>query len=155
MALNAWTTIDPAVVDPLRPDIGGTATATGLKDDTPYVVEVQAGTTAGWSASGTANARTLAKPTQAPVVTAVGGYQSISLSWTSVPGATSYEYRRQGVGSWTEVTGNSGSITGLANLTAYTVEVRAKNAAGTGPSGTATATTSQYYTLPPNNPWDD
>ena len=84
-------------------------------------------------------------------LTATGGDGAVTLSWAD-PGddsITGYDVRQQAgageFGAWTEI-GNSDenttshTVTGLANGTAYTFEVRAVNATGDGAASSAGAT---------------
>ncbi|MEU9232730.1 glycoside hydrolase family 18 protein [Streptomyces subrutilus] len=57
---------------------------------------------------------------------------SVSLSWSAVPGATSYTVHRDGAAPLS-VTSAAASVTGLAASTAYTFQVSAVNAAGESP----------------------
>ncbi|MFE5333099.1 fibronectin type III domain-containing protein [Embleya sp. NPDC056575] len=54
---------------------------------------------------------------------------SVPLSWTAVPGATSYKVYRDGALAQT-VTGTSTTVTGLTQATAYSFQVSAANSAG-------------------------
>ncbi|MGW3323336.1 chitinase [Streptomyces virginiae] len=66
---------------------------------------------------------------------------SVALTWTAVPGATSYTVHRDGAAPLS-VTSASAAVTGLTAATTYTFRVSAANAAGTSPqSAPATATT--------------
>ncbi|WUF72557.1 glycoside hydrolase family 18 protein [Streptomyces nojiriensis] len=66
---------------------------------------------------------------------------SVSLSWSAVPGATSYTVHRDGAAPLS-VTSASAAVTGLTAATTYTFRVSAVNAAGTSPqSAPASATT--------------
>ncbi|MFI1651737.1 chitinase [Streptomyces avidinii] len=66
---------------------------------------------------------------------------SVALSWSAVPGATSYTVHRDGAAP-VSVTSASATVTGLAAATTYTFRVGAVNAAGTSPqSAPASATT--------------
>ncbi|MFF4424491.1 chitinase [Streptomyces sp. NPDC001549] len=66
---------------------------------------------------------------------------SVALSWSAVPGATSYTVHRDGAAP-VSVTSASAAVTGLAAATTYTFRVSAVNAAGTSPqSAPASATT--------------
>lgn len=66
---------------------------------------------------------------------------SVALSWSAVPGATSYTVHRDGAAPLS-VTAASASVTGLAAATTYTFRVSAVNAAGESPqSAPASATT--------------
>ncbi|MEU3857832.1 glycoside hydrolase family 18 protein [Streptomyces sp. NPDC028722] len=67
---------------------------------------------------------------------------SVSLSWSTVSGATGYNVYRNGT-KVTAVTGTSASVTGLSASTAYTFQVTATNAAGeSAKSASVTGTTS-------------
>ncbi|WTA97078.1 glycoside hydrolase family 18 protein [Streptomyces avidinii] len=57
---------------------------------------------------------------------------SVALSWSAVPGATSYTVHRDGAAP-VSVTSASATVTGLAAATTYTFRVGAVNAAGTSP----------------------
>ncbi|MYV73985.1 chitinase [Streptomyces sp. SID1046] len=66
---------------------------------------------------------------------------SVALTWSAVPGATSYTVHRDGAAPLS-VTAASAAVTGLTAATTYTFRVSAANAAGTSPqSAPATATT--------------
>ncbi|MEV5514375.1 glycoside hydrolase family 18 protein [Streptomyces flaveolus] len=68
---------------------------------------------------------------------------SVALSWSPVPGATSYAVYRDGARVRT-VTGTSATVTGLTPSTAYAFQVAAVNDAGeSARSATVTATTAQ------------
>ncbi|MFD7553742.1 chitinase [Streptomyces sp. NPDC059835] len=70
-----------------------------------------------------------------------GSSSAISLSWTAVPGATSYTVHRDGAAPLS-VTTASATVTGLAASTTYTFQVSAANAAGESPkSAPVSATT--------------
>ena len=70
---------------------------------------------------------TLATPTG---FTATAGNAQVALAWTAVTGATSYEYSAN-LGPWTSAgTGPSFVVVGLVNGTAYSIRLRAVNAAG-------------------------
>ena len=59
---------------------------------------------------------------------------SLTLSWDSVPGATSYEVKQGAGGAATTISsGTSHTFTGLTANTSYTLYVRAKNSGGTSP----------------------
>ena len=83
-------------------------------------------------------------PPAAPSPSAVANSSSvITVSWSSVAGATSYEVR-YGTGSPSLAAGCSSSpctIGGLNAATAYTVSVVASNTAGSSPAGIASVTT--------------
>ncbi|WP_405790818.1 chitinase [Streptomyces sp. NBC_01367] len=66
---------------------------------------------------------------------------AVALSWSAVPGATSYTVHRDGAAPLS-VTSVSAAVTGLAAATTYTFRVSAVNAAGESPqSAPASATT--------------
>ncbi|MFD7782413.1 chitinase [Streptomyces nojiriensis] len=66
---------------------------------------------------------------------------SVALTWSAVPGATSYTVHRDGAAPLS-VTSASAAVTGLTAATTYTFRVSAVNAAGTSPqSAPASATT--------------
>ncbi|MEU0252235.1 glycoside hydrolase family 18 protein [Streptomyces sp. NPDC006184] len=67
---------------------------------------------------------------------------SVSLSWSTVSGATGYNVYRNGT-KVTAVTGTSAAVTGLSASTGYTFQVTATNAAGeSAKSASVTGTTS-------------
>ncbi|MER7826486.1 glycoside hydrolase family 18 protein [Streptomyces sp. NPDC096097] len=66
---------------------------------------------------------------------------SVALTWSAVPGATSYTVHRDGAAPLS-VTSASATVTGLTAATTYTFRVGAVNAAGAGPQSVpASATT--------------
>ena len=76
---------------------GTTATVTGLTNGTQYNFQARARNSAGTGpASSTVNATprsSVSAPTGSPTVTATAQNTQVSLSWTSVTGATFYQYR--------------------------------------------------------------
>ncbi|MFF4010124.1 chitinase [Streptomyces sp. NPDC001717] len=83
------------------------------------------------------------KPPAAPtgLTASAGSSSAIALSWTAVPGATSYTVHRDGAAPLS-VTTTSATVTGLAASTTYTFQVGAVNAAGESPkSAPVSATT--------------
>ena len=139
------------------------ALITGLDNGTEYSFQVRARNSAGLysveSAAATVTPR--AFPGQPRSLNASGGNGQVMLSWTapsSDGGAaiTSYEYRYKttgGYGGWSTVSGGGAArratVTGLANDTPHTFQVRARNSAGAGvasneatatPTGTTTTT---------------
>ncbi len=135
-----------------------TATVTGLTNGTAYTFQVRAVNAQGTGAPGTSNTVTPATVPDAPTVGAATGVNSATtagsatLSW--IPGfnggsaITSYQIvatpstgpvvTRIGIAA----TATSGTVTGLVNGMAYTLQVRAVNVIGTGPlSGASNAVT--------------
>ena len=138
-----------------------TCTLSGLADATAYTVSVQAVNAIGTSPAGTATATTLAALTApgAPTgVTAVGGTQSIVVTWVApatTGGSAITGYTVTGVAGVNTVscgtlaaTVTTCTLSGLAAGTAYAVSVEAVNAVGSSTAGTATATTSVALTAP-------
>ncbi|MFE5493873.1 chitinase [Streptomyces virginiae] len=74
------------------------------------------------------------RPPAAPtgLTASAASSSSVLLSWTAVPGATSYTVHRDGAAPL-PVTAASATVTGLAASTAYTFRVSAVNAAGESP----------------------
>ena len=147
---------------------GTTATITGLTNGTAYQVQVQATNSAGdspWSDSAKATPAPQ-KPDKPAAPTLTVKHQSLGVSWTA-PAAngsaiTGYDIRYRACtatdgnssvltcatnptwGTWASHThsgtGTTASITGLANGTAYQVQVQAANGIGDSPwSDSATA----------------
>ena len=78
-------------------------------------------------------------PASAPTLTATPGNTQVSLSWTTVSGATTYQLTRGG----TQIFLGSGTSfvdTGLTNGTLYNYAVSGVNNNAAGPAGTASAT---------------
>ena len=87
-------------------------------------------------------------PTQANAPAAPTGLETsansttITLTWSAVTGATSYEVKQGASGTWTAVPSASGTSYSFGGLTAgldYTLSVRAKNDGGTSPPTPITA----------------
>ena len=121
-----------------------TCTITGLTNGTTYYISIQAGNAAGLSQR--SSPRVAVTPSIDPgavsAVTAVAGDGRASVSWT--PGSTgqsaitNYTVWYSSGGAYTQFsqaasTATSTTVTGLTNGTAYTFEVYAVNAQGTGP----------------------
>jgi titin len=122
-----------------------TCTLNGLTNGTTYYISIQAGNAAGLSQRSTPRVAVTPSidPGAVTAVTAVAGEGSASLSWT--PGSsgqsavTNYTIWYSSGGSYTQFpqsasTATTATVTGLTNGTAYTFEVYAVNAQGTGPA---------------------
>ncbi|MEO7098790.1 MAG: LamG-like jellyroll fold domain-containing protein, partial [Luteolibacter sp.] len=122
----------------------------GLNAATTYYYVVSAVNAAGASPnSAPANATTLPLPPAAPSgLTATAGNAQVSLTWSSVSGATSYSVKRSTIsgGPYTNVASGVTAIsytdTGLSNGTTYFYVVSGSNTGGEGSNSTeASATT--------------
>ena len=115
-------------------------TFTGWTGGTEYTLYVRAKNSGGTSPWSSTSATTLlAAPSGLGVTTTLS---SLTLSWDSVPGATSYEVKQGANGAATAIaSGTSHTFTGLTANTSYTLYVRAKNSGGTSPWASANATT--------------
>ena len=124
----------------------------GLTVGTPYYFVVNGTNQAGTGANSNEATAFPAAPTAAPILlTAVPHNQCVSLSWSSVPGATSYvvQYGTSAVypnlpGGYTNISGlalTSTTVNNLTNGTSYYFQVVAVNAGGpSGPSSELLAT---------------
>ena len=101
-------------------------TFTGLAGSTEYTLYVRAKNSGGTSSWSSISATTsLAAPNS------LSALRSLTLSWDSVPGATSYEVKQGASGAATTVSsGTSHTFTGLTENTSYTFYVRAKTSNG-------------------------
>ena len=141
-------------------DTATTITITGLANGTTYEVQVRAGSSAGngpWSDSATATVANVPDKPAAPSLTP--GAKQLEVSWTAPnnegPPISDYDVRYKvssdsNWSDWTHTgTGTTATITGLANNTAYQVQVRATNGAGTGIwSNSASATSADVPSKP-------
>jgi fibronectin type 3 domain-containing protein len=99
---------------------------------------------------------TTAGPTAPTSLTATGGLGQVSLSWTAVPGATSYSVKRATTtgGPYTTlttgVTGTSYINTGLGDGTTYYYVVSATNSTGEGANSAQASATTSTVTAPRN-----
>ena len=139
------------------------ALITGLDNGTEYSFQVRARNSAGLysmeSAAATVTPRTT--PGAPPSLAASGGDGEVTLNWGAADprgaAVSSYQYRYKTTGTypatWTTVSGGgaarSATVSGLANGTLHTFQVRAQNSAGGGtesneatatPTGTTTTT---------------
>ena len=115
-------------------------TRSNLTEGSTYYYEVRAKNSAGNSAACSDN---VPVPTTPPVpgavtdLTCTVNQTTITLSWSGVTGATSYEWReREGASGtwsgWTETTSTSVERSNLTEGSTYYYEVRGKNSTGTG-----------------------
>jgi RHS repeat-associated protein len=141
-----------------------TYTSSGLTNGTLYYFAVSAGNAAGTSANSAEKSATpqLAIPAAPVVATFIAGNAQASLTWSAVPGATSYSVKygtTAGVYGPTVNVGNvtSFTIANLVNATVYYAVVTAANASGTSvnsnektatPQLTAPAAPSLSYVTP-------
>ncbi len=144
---------------------GSMYTVTGLTNGTAYYFTVAAVNTSGASAvsneaSATPSA-SLGVPAAPTGLTAAGGSNQVSLSWTAVSGATSYNiYEATASGAEgstpivTGVTASSYTATGLTNGTAYFFTVAAVNSYGTSATSSEASATPVTSVTGTNAPAD-
>lgn len=145
----SWTARSPgATTSPL--------VVTSLSNGTNYAIALRAITSAGAGSSSTVlYGQPVAAPSVPTSVSVTAASQRLSVSFTApssngLPIST-YEYSTNDGTSWTSAatTSTSFDITGLTNGTAYSVRVRAVNAAG---NGTATGALSRTPAAVPGSP---
>lgn len=130
------------------PNVDNTHTLTGLTPGAQYEIGVRTDNEQGTSDWTSTTITLVSGPAQVTGL-AVGSPtgSSLSVSWSALPGATSYQVERSttGTGGWSVVatpTGTSYVDLGLLPSTAYYYRVSAVNAGGTGtPSTVQSATT--------------
>ncbi|WP_138732342.1 S8 family serine peptidase [Modestobacter excelsi] len=135
-----------------------TATLTGLTNGTWYTLTVTATSAAGTGpTSAAAHAVPFGVPGAPGPVAATPNDGSVALQWTPADGNGSPVTRytiTASPGGATRTTGDTfGSVTGLANGTAYTFTVTATNAAGTGPASTPSPPAVPRSTDPIGQAW--
>lgn len=143
-------TLDGTPTTPATDDIvNDTASFTGLKANTTYVLIVTAVDSTGPTSSAPISVTTLPpRPTAAVVSSNLVKDSSFFISWTGAEGATSYRYTLNGTLTIPSV--DSGTInrtatfTGLTASTSYDVVVISKN--GTGPTNSQVI---NVQTMPP------
>ena len=112
--------------------------------DTTYTYEVRSKNSDGESSAEDVEITVPAIPVAPTGLTASISGLSITVSWTAVTEATSYEWREKAgsgsFGSWTETTSTSFTRTNRSAGTTYTYEVRSKNGSGTGTASSTSAT---------------
>lgn len=110
---------------------GTSKTITGLASDTSYDYKIRAKNAGGTSAYSTVRTiRTLVQPPVTPTgVSASATYNSVTVTWNAVTVATGYDVVFNG-----KVYSTASTVITFSNLaanTSYTIQVRAKNSAGT------------------------
>ncbi|HZV25778.1 MAG TPA: fibronectin type III domain-containing protein, partial [Acidothermaceae bacterium] len=144
---TAWTTFDDGI------STATSTTVSGLTDDTAYVFQVSAVNTAGTgAASATSGSVTPLGVPSNPTITAVTALDgALSLAFVAPSSGstpTNYAYQLNGAGPWiaTSTTTSPMVISGLANGTLYSVQIRADSAVGAG--GASPAATGTPEALP-------
>ena len=140
---------------------------TDITAETTYTIQARARNRAGVSAAVSATVRTrsttyVPPPPPAeddpPAAPSSVSFTATSISITgtigSVSGATSYEWRRGTSGAYTPIPNGGRTFidTGLTPETAYTYNVRARNAEGPSPPYTASFSTIARPVVPPTTP---
>ncbi len=134
------TTAGGESANPIAMNLTGTTYLdSGVTNGVTYFYRIEAVNSNGTSgASNEATATPMSLPTAPSLLTAVPGNGSISLSWTTVSGATTYSvYRSTSSGNEgttpvaANLAGTSFVNTGLTNGATYFFVIRAVNAAGT------------------------
>lgn len=129
---------------------GTSKTFTGLTSDTSYTYSVRSNNAGGSSSySEEQTVTTVANPPGMPAnVTATATIDSVTVSWSEVSGATSYDVSLNDTAY--NATGTSKTITGLTPDTSYRYAVRANNTGGS--SSYTTTKTIRTQAAPPAVP---
>ena len=143
--LTAWTNAGDVA----------TYTFSGLTANTQYSLEVRAKNSAGSTDGASVASRTLAAQGLAsPSSVSASGITttSITLNWTKVSAATTYEVNGGALTGWTDAGDVSAyTFSGLTADTSYNLQVRAKNATLTSPAVTIVESTLPTTVNPPSN----
>jgi len=140
---TSWTAFNPAVT-------ASPAVISGLTNGTAYSIRLRAVSAAGngaASAAVSATPRTIPSAPTALVATAGDGQASVAFTAGADGGSaiTNYEFSTNDGRSWTAfnpaVTASPAVISGLTNGTAYSIRLRAVNAAGNGAASAAVSAT--------------
>jgi len=146
-------------------DISSTSiTLTGLENDITYYIWLKSRNNIGISdlspvSNGTPSAFASAPPAPSNAPAIAAGSGQLTVNWTSVEGAESYEVwagtttnSTAAVKRGSDVTGNSSVITSLTNGTAHYVWIKAKNSVGTSGFSPAASGTPSSFTVEPLAP---
>ncbi len=132
-AWGSWTAISGSDADTTN------HTVTGLDNDSEYRFRIRARNGSGNSAqSAVVSATPTANPAPSkPVLTAVAGDRSVTLSWTAQTNIASWGYQyKSGGGNWSSTTtvsdgsATSTTVTGLTSGTEYTFRLFARRGSG-------------------------
>ncbi len=140
---STWTSFSTA-------QTATTASLTGLNSGSLYDWRITATCTSGTSTPATAQFTTLIPCTSATGLASTPGSTTATVSWTAVPGATSYavDYKLNTSATWisfsTAQTATSANLTGLTASSLYDWRVTATCA-----SGTTAPTAAQFTTTAP------
>jgi len=142
-------------------DIAATSHAiAGLNNGTTYYIWLKAKNSAGTSGFGISSSGTpqtsITAPAAPGMATVTISESSLSLSWSAVSGATSYQVwysttnnSSSAVQSGGDIAATSHTITGLNNSTTYYIWLKAKNSAGTSGFGISSSGTTAGGNNPP------
>ncbi|MGO9108638.1 MAG: fibronectin type III domain-containing protein [Thermoguttaceae bacterium] len=127
---------------------------TGLSPGTGYSFDVAAYNSAGTSWANYQNVNALSPPAAPSFTATTASSTQITLSWSTVSGASGYLVQQLVNGAWSQIaslgsSATSYAVTGLSPGTAYSFEVAACNSAGTtwASSQSATTTTESWRSI--------